>query len=99
MVVSLGRELGQRRGRIITMIISIILTLSMLVWFPLPRSSPWLVWMLLIEVISVGKMHSWHYVDCNFTNISLMCMIVIFDVLDVSLMCNCECNSVQMFVQ
>ena len=27
-----------------------------------------------------------------------MCMIVIFDVFDVSLMYNCECNSVQMFV-
>ena len=28
-----------------------------------------------------------------------MCMNVIFDVFDVSLMYNCECNSVSMFVQ
>ena len=28
-----------------------------------------------------------------------MCMIDIFDVFDVSLMYNCECNSVPMFVQ
>ena len=52
MVVPLDRALRQKRRRKIIVIISIILTLSLLVRFPLPRSYPWLVWRLVVEVIS-----------------------------------------------